>query len=68
MPIITATDLRNVLGVSVTMYSNEYLEQIIESSEQVILPLLVSYSSAIETYQVTDDVITFTTVRPNQSL
>jgi hypothetical protein len=47
------------------MYSNEYLEQIIESSEQVILPLLVSYSSAIETYQVTDDVITFTTVRPN---
>ena len=41
MPIITATELRNVLGVSVTMYSNEYLEQIIESSEQVILPLLV---------------------------
>jgi hypothetical protein len=65
MPIITATELRNVLGVSVTMYSNEYLEQIIASSEQVILPLLVSYSSAIEEYQVTDDVITFTTVRPN---
>ena len=65
MPIITATDLRNVLGVSVTMYSNEYLEQIIESSEQVILPLLVSYSSAIEEYKVLNDVVTFTTVRPN---
>ena len=47
------------------MYSNEYLEQIIASAEQVILPLLVSYQSAIEEYRVTDDVVTFTTVRPN---
>jgi len=65
MPIITANDLRQVIGVSESMYSNEYLEQIIASAEDVLLPLLTAYTSAIDTYEIKDNKIYFVTTRAN---
>ena len=46
--IITASELRSVLGVSVSLYSDAVLSDIIDSSEAVILPMLNSYSVAID--------------------
>lgn len=63
--IVTAAELRAVLGVSSSLYSDEYLNSIIDSAEQVILPLLTQYSSAVSAVNVKDGVITFTTIRPN---
>lgn len=45
--IITATQLRSVLGVSSSLYNDDYLNQIIDSAEAIVLPMLVSYSSPI---------------------
>jgi len=45
--IVTASELRSILGVSVALYSNAYLEQMIESAELTILPLLTGYQSAV---------------------
>lgn len=45
--IITASELRAVLGVSSALYNDAYLDQIIDSAEAVILPMLVSYSEPI---------------------
>ena len=38
--VVTATELRSVLGVSVSLYSDAYLNDIINASEAVILPML----------------------------
>jgi hypothetical protein len=62
--IITASELRQVLGVSESLYSNEYLDQIIESAEGVILPMLTQYQSAIVTTRIRDGVIYCETLRP----
>lgn len=62
--IITASELRQVLGVSESLYSSEYLDQIIESAEGVILPMLTQYQSAIVTTRIRDGVIYFETLRP----
>jgi hypothetical protein len=45
--IITATQLRSVLGVSSSLFNDDYLNQIIDSAEAVVLPMLVSYSAPI---------------------
>lgn len=45
--IVTATQLRGVLGVSNALYNDAYLDQILDSAEAVILPMLVSYSQPI---------------------
>jgi len=63
--IVTAAQLRQILGVSVSLYSDAQLENIIDSAEQTILPLLTQYQSSITFANVTDSVIYFTTVRPN---
>jgi len=65
MPIITANDLRQVIGVSDSMYSDQYLEQIIASAEDVLLPLLTAYTSAIDTYEIKNNKIYFVTTRAN---
>jgi hypothetical protein len=62
--IITASELRQVLGVSESLYSSEYLDQIIESAEGVILPMLTQYQSAIVTTRIRDGVIYCETLRP----
>ena len=60
--IITATQLRSVLGVSSSLYSDAYLDQIIDTAETVILPMLVSFKSPIQATSLTDNVATFTTL------
>jgi hypothetical protein len=63
--VISVEQLRTVLGVSESMYSDPYLEQIINSAESVLLPLLVAYQSAVDSYQVKDNKIKFYTTRAN---
>lgn len=63
--IITAQELRDVLGVSDSLYSDAYLDQIIDSAEQIILPMLTAYQAAIKSYVIIDNVIYFTTQRQN---
>jgi hypothetical protein len=54
MPIISASDLRSVIGVSQSLYSDAYLDQIIASSEEILLPILNSYQFAIDSFEVKD--------------
>ena len=63
--IVTAAQLRAILGVSVSLYSDAQLDQIIDSAEQTILPLLTQYQSSVTFANVSDSVIYFTTQRPN---
>ena len=60
--IITATELRSVLGVSSALYNDTYLNQIIDTAETVILPMLVTFKSPIQKVSLTDNVATFTTL------
>ena len=60
--IITATQLRSVLGVSSSLYDDTYLNQIIDTAETVILPMLVTFKSPIQKVSLTDNVATFTTL------
>jgi len=61
--IVTASQLRTVLGVSVSLYSDSYLDEIINTSEDVILPMLVANVSSVESYSLKSNVATFVTVR-----
>jgi hypothetical protein len=64
MPVIvTADQLRTVLGVSVSLYSNDYLNEIINTSEAVILPMLVAHTSAVQSYKLESNVATYYTQR-----
>ena len=63
--IVTATQLRTVLGVSVSLYSDAYLDEIINTAEAVILPMLVSNSSAVSAYKLESNVAYYYTVRPH---
>ena len=60
--IISATELRAVLGVSSALYSDSYLNSIIDTAENTILPMLVSYKSPVQKVSLTDNVATFTTL------
>jgi hypothetical protein len=60
--IITAANLRSVLGVSSSLYDDTYLNQIIDTAETVILPMLVTFKSPIDKVSLTDNVATFTTL------
>ena len=61
--IITAAQLRSVLGVSSSLYSDGYLDDIIDTAEQAILPLLIQNSTAIVEYKLDANVATFYTRR-----
>jgi len=60
--IITATELRSVLGVSSALYNDTYLNGIIDTAENTILPMLVTFKSPIQKVSLTDNVATFTTL------
>jgi hypothetical protein len=60
--IITASQLRSVLGVSSALYDDTYLNQIIDTAETVILPMLVTFKAPIQKVSLTDNVATFTTL------
>jgi hypothetical protein len=63
--IITATQLRTVLGVSTSLYSDSVLDDIIDTAEAVILPLLTSYSVPIDAVSLVDNVAYFSTATLN---
>lgn len=63
--IVTATQLRTVLGVSSALYSDAYLNGIIISAEQVILPLLTANQSAIAEVYLTANIAYYVTQRPH---
>jgi hypothetical protein len=63
--IVTASQLRTVLGVSVSLYSDAYLDGIITSAEQVILPLLTANQNAIASVYLDDNVAYYITQKPN---
>ena len=64
MSIVTPSELRSVLGVSSSLYNDTYLQKIIDTSELTILPLLVSYSSAVTDRSIASNVATLTTNTP----
>lgn len=63
--IITVEELRQVLGVSDSLYDNAYLEQIIDSAEGTILPLLTQYQSSVASTRIFNGILHCTTIRPN---
>jgi len=60
--IITATELRSVLGVSSSLYDDTYLNGVIDTAEGVILPMLTTFKSPIQATVLTTNVATFTTL------
>ena len=63
--IVTASQLRTVLGVSVSLYSDAYLEGIITSAEQAILPFLTANQNAIAGVSLQNNVAYFLTQKAN---
>jgi hypothetical protein len=59
--IVTATELRTILGVSSSLYNDAYLDDICDAAENLVLPMLVSYSAPIAKVERSDDVVVFTT-------
>jgi hypothetical protein len=57
--IVTPAELRSVLGVSNSLYSDSYLTDVIDTAESVILPMLVKYSSPIDTVSLQDNIATY---------
>jgi hypothetical protein len=52
-----------VLGVSVSLYSDAYLDEIVDTAEAVILPMLVANTSAVNSYKLEENVAYFYTER-----
>jgi hypothetical protein len=61
--IVTASQLRSVLGVSSSLYNDAYLEGIIDTSEAVILPMLVANTAAVSHYELKSNVAIYYTQR-----
>jgi len=61
--IVTAAQLRAVLGVSSSLYNDAYLNEIINTSEAVILPMLVANTSAVNAYKLDTNVAYYYTNR-----
>lgn len=64
--IISVAELRGVLGVSSSLYSDVYLENIIDSAEGVVLPMLTAYQAAVTGVYLENDVAYYTTQRLNK--
>lgn len=60
--IVTASQLRSILGVSSSLYNDVYLEDICDASENTILPMLVSFEAPIQKVKLVDNVAYFETV------
>ncbi len=60
--IVTAAQLRSILGVSSSLYNDAYLEDICDASENTILPMLVSFEAPIQKVKLVDNVAYFETV------
>jgi hypothetical protein len=60
--IVNAATLRGVLGVSSALYSDAVLDDIIDTAETVILPMLVTFKAPVEKVKLYSNVATYTTV------
>lgn len=58
--IITANELRAALGVSSALYSDAILNDVIDTAEAVVLPMLVKYSSPIRSVELQNNQAIFT--------
>jgi hypothetical protein len=63
--IVTVAELRSILGVSTSLYSDAYLTDVIDTSEAVILPMLVKYASPIQKVQLSDNIATYAVLGNN---
>lgn len=63
--IITASQLRSVLGVSSSLYSDAYLDGIINSAEGTLLPLLEAYTNKVTGYKIIGGQCVIYTQLPN---
>lgn len=64
--LVTATQLRNVLGVSVSLYSDADLNSIIETAEDAIGDFLIQWKVGIDKhYSATTTTTTVHTTRPH---
>lgn len=63
--IVTASQLRAILGVSSSLYDDSYLNDILDASENLILPMLVSYKVGINAVSLIDNVAYFSTTNSN---
>jgi hypothetical protein len=63
--IVTAAELRSVLGVSSSLYNDAYLTDVIDTAEAVILPMLTTYSSPIDRVSLTDNIATYSVLGDN---
>ena len=59
--IVTASQLRTILGVSSALYDDNYLNDIIDTSENLILPMLVTFSSPVSKVKLENNVAYFYT-------
>ena len=64
--IVLASELRTILGVSSSLYNDAYLNDIIDTAENVVLPLLVKYQAPIGAVELSDNVAVFDTVGENK--
>jgi hypothetical protein len=60
--IVTVAELRSILGVSTSLYSDSYLTDVIDTAEAVILPMLVKYAEAIYYHERENSVATLYTI------
>jgi len=63
--IVTASELRSVLGVSSSLYSDAYLTDVIDTAEAVILPMLVRYASPISSVELENNIATYRVLGDN---
>ena len=63
--IVTAAELRSVLGVSSSLYNDAYLTDVIDTAEAVILPMLVTYASPISRVELEDNIATYSCLGDN---
>ena len=59
--IITAATLRSTLGVSSSLYADSVLDDILDSAEAIILPMLVTYSVPIDAVSLNNNIAYFST-------
>ena len=64
--IVTASQLRTILGVSSSLYNDAYLDDIIDASENLILPMLVTYATRVEKVKLENNVAYYATSTPHE--
>ena len=63
--IVTVAELRSILGVSTSLYSDAYLTDVIDTAESVILPMLNKWQAAVVAHICTDEIETIYTLEPH---